>query len=142
MSSQLQENFPLRRAADSFEISFTKWLRGTKTVQLPVTFSMKFQTVLIDMFSELEEHFISNYKINRTLHDRFGDTNFIFSWWKYLSFVREWQILSASKRYLQHEKIKFVLHATMLYPLYLHPCSITWARCAMIFLENVSWHLT
>jgi len=56
MSSQLQENFPLRRAADSFEISFTKWLRGTKTVQLPVTFSMRCQTVLIDMFSELEEH--------------------------------------------------------------------------------------
>ena len=26
MISQLQESFPLRRAADSFEISFTKWL--------------------------------------------------------------------------------------------------------------------
>ena len=27
MISQLQESFPLRRAAGSFEISFTKWLR-------------------------------------------------------------------------------------------------------------------
>ena len=32
MISQLQENFPLRRAAGSFEISFTKWLRGDGTV--------------------------------------------------------------------------------------------------------------
>ena len=39
MISQLQESFPLRRAAGSFEISFTKWLRGAKMVQLPVTFS-------------------------------------------------------------------------------------------------------
>ena len=45
MISQLQENFPLRRAAGSFEISFTKWLRGEKTVQLPVTFSMSCQII-------------------------------------------------------------------------------------------------
>ena len=50
MISQLQESFPLRRAAGSFEISFTKWLRGAKTVQLLVTFSMRFDT-----FYELEE---------------------------------------------------------------------------------------
>ena len=43
MISQLQEGFPLRCAAGSFEISFTKWLRGAKTVQSPVTFSMSFQ---------------------------------------------------------------------------------------------------
>ena len=43
--SQLQESFPLRRAAGSFEISFTKWLRGAKTVQLPVTFSMSCQII-------------------------------------------------------------------------------------------------
>ena len=45
MISQLQESFPLRRAAGSFEISFTKWLRGAKTVQLPVTFSMSCQII-------------------------------------------------------------------------------------------------
>ena len=43
---QLQESFPLRRAAGSFEISFTKSLRGAKTVQLPVTLSMSFITFL------------------------------------------------------------------------------------------------
>ena len=43
MISQLQESFPLRRAAGSFEISFAKSLRGAKTVQLPVTFSMSCQ---------------------------------------------------------------------------------------------------
>ena len=42
MSSQLQESFPLSRAAGSFEISITKWLRGTKTVQLPVSFFIVF----------------------------------------------------------------------------------------------------
>ena len=42
MSSQLQESFPLSRAAGSFEMSFTKWLGGTKTVQLPVTFFIVF----------------------------------------------------------------------------------------------------
>jgi len=36
--SQLQESIPLSRTAGSFEISFTKWLRGMKTVQLLVTF--------------------------------------------------------------------------------------------------------
>ena len=43
MISQLQESFPLRGAAGSFEISFTKWFRGAKIVQLPVTFSMSCQ---------------------------------------------------------------------------------------------------
>ena len=38
MISQLQESFPLSRAAASFKISSTKCLRGVKTVQLPVTF--------------------------------------------------------------------------------------------------------
>ena len=32
MISQLQESFPFRRTAGSFEISFTKWLRGAKMV--------------------------------------------------------------------------------------------------------------
>ena len=58
MISQLQESFPLRRAAGSFEISFTKWLRGAKTVELPVPFSMscQYHSCHIDTFSELEEH--------------------------------------------------------------------------------------
>ena len=59
MISQLQESFPLRRAAGCFEISFTKCLRGAKTVQLPVTFSVSCQIVAdvnIDtFFSELED---------------------------------------------------------------------------------------
>ena len=56
MISQSQESFPLRRAAGSFEISFTKWLRGAKTIQLPVTFSDELPNFHIDTFSELEEH--------------------------------------------------------------------------------------
>ena len=118
--SQLEESFPLR--AGSFEISFTKWLppplfapatktrlRGEKTVQLPVTFSMScqiFKLFQIDTFSELEElsgrfvekkscvlcrNFTSIYKIKRTLHGRLG--------------IR---ILSSrADRYFQHSKIKF-----------------------------------
>ena len=56
MISQLQESFPLRRAAGSFEISFTKWLRGAETVKLPVTFSMSCQIFTSILFSELGEH--------------------------------------------------------------------------------------
>ena len=50
-SSQLQERFPLSRAAGSVEISFTKWLRGTKTVQLSVTFFIVFISPLITSHS-------------------------------------------------------------------------------------------
>ena len=54
MISQLQESFPLWRAAGSFEISFTKWLRGAKTVQLPVTFSMSCQIFTSILFPSLK----------------------------------------------------------------------------------------
>ena len=47
-------SFPLRRAAGSFKFSFTKWLRGTKTVQLPVTFSMSFQIFTSICFTSLK----------------------------------------------------------------------------------------
>ena len=50
MISQLQESFPLRSAAGSFETSFTKWLRGAKTVRLPVTFSMSCQILTSILF--------------------------------------------------------------------------------------------
>ena len=50
MISQLQESFPLRRAAGSFEISFTKWLRDARTVQLLVTFSMSCQIFVTGTF--------------------------------------------------------------------------------------------
>ena len=36
--SQLKENLPLRGAGSSFEISFTKWLRGAKTVHSFIRF--------------------------------------------------------------------------------------------------------
>ena len=87
MISQLQESFPLRRAAGSFEISFTKWLRGVKTVQLPVTFSMSCQIFISILFPSLKNiqedlpkkkrcvlcrNFISIHKINKTLHGRLG----------------------------------------------------------------------
>ena len=57
MISQLQESFPLRRAAGSFQISFTKWLRmrcedGTVTGD----FLDELPNFHIDTFSELEEH--------------------------------------------------------------------------------------
>ena len=54
MISQLQESFPLRRTAGSFEISFTKSLRGAKTVQLPVTSSMSCQIFTSILFPSLK----------------------------------------------------------------------------------------
>ena len=63
MISQLQECFPLRRAAGSFEISLTKWLRGAKTVQLPVTFSMSWQTKKVAFYVG-----ISSVSIKQTKH--------------------------------------------------------------------------
>ena len=58
MISQLQESFPIRRAAGSFEISFTKRLWGAKTVQLLYysNFLGELPNFQIDTFSELEEH--------------------------------------------------------------------------------------
>ena len=41
MSSQLKKSFLFSCATGSFAILFTKWLRDMKTVQLPVTFSMR-----------------------------------------------------------------------------------------------------
>ena len=61
MISQLQEGFPLRSAAGSFEISFTKWLRGAKTVQSPVTFSMScqiFTSILFSSLKNIQEDFL------------------------------------------------------------------------------------
>ena len=55
MISQLQESFPLRRAAGSFDISFTKWLRGAKTV-VTGDFPDELPNFHIDTFSKLEEH--------------------------------------------------------------------------------------
>ena len=54
MISQLQESFPLRRPAGSFEISFTKWFRGAKTIQLPVTLSMSCQIFTSILFPSLK----------------------------------------------------------------------------------------
>ena len=58
MISQLQESFMIRRAAGSFEISFTKRLRGAKTVQLLYysDFLGELPNFQIDTFSELDEH--------------------------------------------------------------------------------------
>ena len=53
MINQLQESFPLRRAAGSFEISFTKWLRGTNTLQLTVTLSMSCQIFTSILFPSM-----------------------------------------------------------------------------------------
>ena len=51
MISQSQESFLLRRAAGSFEISFTKLLRGVKTVQLQLfllyNFISKFHNIFV-----------------------------------------------------------------------------------------------
>ena len=100
MISQLQESFPLRRAAGSFEISFTKWLRGAKTVQLPVTFWMScqiFTSILFPSLKNIQEdlpkkkscvlcrNFISIYKINRTLHGRLGHEFYLHSKIKFVS---------------------------------------------------------
>ena len=121
MISQLQESFPIRRAAGSFEISFTKRLRGAKTVQLLYysDFLGELPNFQIDTFPELEEHsgildekkscvlcrnFISIYKINRTLHGRLGiqilSSRAESNSHSFASLTRE--------RYFQHSKIKFV----------------------------------
>ena len=107
MICQLQESFPLRRAAGSFEISFTKWLRGVTTVQLLVTFSMScqiFTSILFPSLKNIQEdlpkkkscvlcrNFISIYKINKTLYGRLGI--------RILSFRAE--------SIFQYSKIKFV----------------------------------
>ena len=79
MINQLQEIFPLRRAAGSFEISFTKW-DGTVTGN----FLDELPNFHIDTFEEHSGRFaekkscvlcgnlISIYKINRTLHGHLG----------------------------------------------------------------------
>ena len=112
MISQSQESFPLRRAAGSFEISFTKWLRGAKTVRLPVTFSMScqiFTSILFPSLKNIQEdlpkkkscvlcrNFISIYKINRTLHGCLGIRilSFRAESLPVISFVHSWEILSA-----------------------------------------------
>ena len=66
MISQLQESFPLRRAAGSFEISFINWLRGAKTVQLPVTFSMPcqiFTSILFPSLKNVQENLPKSLKV-------------------------------------------------------------------------------
>ena len=96
----------------SSEISFTKWLRGAKTVQLPVTFasaamscqiftSILFPSVMIiqGRFADVSKikksclscrNFISIYKINRTLHGRLG-IRILSS--NAESIYREWDVL-------------------------------------------------
>ena len=71
MISQLQESFPLRRAAGSFEISFTKWLRGAKTVRLPVTFSMSCQIFTSILFPSL-----------KNIQEDLPKTDLLFQKWK------------------------------------------------------------
>ena len=64
--SQLQESFPLRRAASSFEISFTKWLRGAKTIQLSVTFSLScqiFTSILCPSLKNIQEDLPKSRKV-------------------------------------------------------------------------------
>ena len=88
MTSQLQESFPLRRAAGSFEISFTEKHSGrfdhfNCTILL---FRKWIRKNLSFMWN-----FISIYKINRTLHGRLG--------------IRK---LSSSAASISNSKIKFV----------------------------------
>ena len=71
MISQLQESFPLRGAAGSFEISFTKWFRGAKTVQLPVTFSMSCQIFTSILFPSL-----------KNIQEDLPKTDLLFQKWK------------------------------------------------------------
>ena len=66
MICQLQESFPLRRAAGSFETSFTKWLRDAKTKQLPVPFSMScqiFTSILFPSLRNIQEDLPKSWKV-------------------------------------------------------------------------------
>ena len=98
MISQLQESFPLRRAAGSFEISFTKWLRGAKTVQLPVTFSMSCQIFTSILFPSL-----------KNIQEDLRKSDLLFRKWKkkavFYVGISCWKYLSL---YFQHTTIKFL----------------------------------
>ena len=98
MISQLQESFPLRRAAGSFEISFTKWLWGAKTVQLPVTLSMSCQIFTSILFPSL-----------KNIQEDLPKTDLLFQKWKkkvvFYVGISCWKYLSL---YFQHTTIKFV----------------------------------
>ena len=77
MISQLQESFPLRHAAGSFEISFTKWPRGAKTAQLPVTFSVScqiFTSILFPSSKNIQEDYFA-------IGDHFNCTILLFRKW-------------------------------------------------------------
>ena len=66
MISQLQKSFPLRHVAGSFEISLTKWLRGAKMIQLPVTFLMScpiFTSILFPSFKNIQEDLPKKRKV-------------------------------------------------------------------------------
>ena len=66
MISQLQESFPLKRAAGPFKISFTKWLQGLKMVQLLVTFSMScqiFTSILFPSLKNIQEDLPKSRKV-------------------------------------------------------------------------------
>ena len=148
MISQLQESFPLRRAACSFEISFTKWLRGA--IKLPVTFSMSCQILTSILFPSLENiqedlpkswkvmlknslktnkkkccllcrYFISISKINRSLHGRLGI-----------------QISFSRAESISHSKMKFVSprsHAisSIFAVIDINRCFVRWDREIHIF---------
>ena len=111
MISQLQESFPLRRAAGSFEISFKKWLRVVTTVQLLVTFSMScqiFTSILFPSLKNIQEDLpkkkvvfyvgISSVSMKETEH--------YMATWGYDFYLL---VLKESRREnFQHSKIKFV----------------------------------
>ena len=98
MISQLQESFPLRRPAGSFEISFTKWFRGAKTIQLPVTLSMSCQIFTSILFPSL-----------KNIQEDLPKTDLLFQKWKkkvvFYVGISCWKYLSL---YFQHTTIKFV----------------------------------
>ena len=148
MISQLQESFPLRRAACSFEISFTKWLRGA--IKLPVTFSMSCQILTSILFPSLENiqedlpkswkvmlknslktnkkkccllcrYFISISKINRSLHGRLGI-----------------QISFSRAESISHSKMKFVsprshVISSIFAVIDINRCFVRWDREIHIF---------
>ena len=71
MISQLQEGFPLRSAAGSSEISFTKWLRGAKTVQSPSRWAAKFS----------HQYFFRAWRTSRKIFcDRHFAIGYHFNW--------------------------------------------------------------
>ena len=92
MISQLQESFSLWHVAGSFEISLTKWLRGAKMIQLPVTFLMScpiFTSILFPSLKNIQEDLPKKRKV--VFYVEFFFTNCKTTLVLFVTYHKNWQ---------------------------------------------------